>query len=129
DQQALAHGPAAILRHRFTRQITGTAVGGASYYLPGDDGPAGWSPRLTLSLDAELERLALGVAAGHDLVGASGFSTALWADFVAVSAGWHLTQHLQLRGVGNLFRNGPAPAEGAFSFGGGAGGVVSHGYG
>lgn len=128
-RQARSHGPAAVFRHRFSRLITGTAVGGASYYLPDDGGPGGWSPRLTLALDGTSERWIWGLAAGHDLVGASGFSTALWADFVAASVGWNLTRHLQLRGVGNLFRNGPAPAEGIFSLAGEEGGVVSQGYG
>lgn len=128
-RQALAHGPAAIFRHRFSRLVTGSVAGGASYYLPDDGSAAGWTPRVTLALDGTSERWIWGVAAGHDLVGASGFSTALWADFVAASVGWNLTRHLQLRGVGNLFRNGPAPAEGIFSLGGGEGGVVSQGYG
>lgn len=130
DSQALSHGPAAIFRHRFTRHVTATAIGGASYFTPeaGAAAQAGWTPRVTLSLDGRLERLHWGLAAGHDLVGASGFSTALWADFVAASAGWDITRSLQLRGVGNLFRNGPAPGVGTFSFST-EGGVVSQGYG
>lgn len=109
SQSALAAGPAALLRHRFSRQLTLSMGAGASYYREDLGGPEGWVPRVTGSLDGAIRQVTWGVAAGHDLVGASGFTTALTADFAAATIGWHVLRNVQLRAMGNLFRNGPAP--------------------
>jgi len=115
-QGALAAGPAALLRHRFTRTMTLSLGAGASYYREDSGAVEGWVPRATAALDGTVRRFTWGVAAGHDLVGASGFATALTADFAAATVGWHVVRNVQVRAMGNLFGNAPAPDFGPGSF-------------
>ena len=53
-------------------------------------------------------------AVGHDLVGASGFSTAVWADYSSLTMSWQVLEKLRLFGYGSFFRNGPMPNIGVF---------------
>ncbi len=113
-----AHSVAAALRYRLTRQMTFTGRAGPVSYL-GADGTRGVLPRVKLELLYEPgERFDMGFVAGHDLVGASGFTNALWADYAGLVFNHHFTQRVSVYGVGSFFRNGRAPNVGAFSLSG-----------
>jgi hypothetical protein len=71
-------------------------------------------PRVTAGLEREGELFDMGLAAGHDLVGASGFEHALWADFASVSLARRVNDRLSFNAAASYFRNGRAPNEGAF---------------
>ncbi|WP_257447708.1 hypothetical protein [Archangium lipolyticum] len=120
-----SHGVSAALRYRLTRQTTFTARGGPVSFL-GGDGTRGLVPRVKLELLHEARRFDLGVIAGHDLVGASGFANVLWADYAGMVFNHHFSQRLSVYGAASFFRNGRAPGEGAFTFNGGP--RVAQGY-
>ncbi|MCP3143330.1 hypothetical protein [Pyxidicoccus xibeiensis] len=106
-----AHGAAAGLRYRLTRPMTFIARAGPVRYLAPDGQEGGWVPRVTLELQREGELLDVGVAVGHDLVGASGYANALWADYAAVVLARRFTQRFSAFGAASFFRNGRAPAQ------------------
>ncbi|WP_224249196.1 hypothetical protein [Hyalangium gracile] len=108
-----AHGASAALRYRLTRPTTLTVRGGPVLYTS-PEGESGWLPRFSVELAREGELLDLGVAVGHDLVGASGFTNALWADYASVVVGRRLSSRLTANAAASFFRNGRAPGEGAF---------------
>ncbi len=119
DELDQAHGVAAALRYRLTRQMTFTGRAGPVSYV-GSDGTRGLLPRVKLELLHEAgERFDMGFIAGHDLVGASGFTNALWADYAGLVFNHHFNQRLSVYGAGSFFRNGRAPDEGAFTLRGG----------
>ena len=68
-------------------------------------------PRVSLELMREGERSEVGFAMGHDLVGASGFSGAVWADYASLMAAHRFTAKLSAFGAASFFRNGRAPGE------------------
>jgi hypothetical protein len=78
----------------------------------------GLVPRVALELAHESERFELGAVAGHDLVGASGFSNVVWADYAGLMVTGRFDSRLSAHGAASYFRNGQAPNEGAFSLGG-----------
>jgi opacity protein-like surface antigen len=122
-----AHGVGGALRYRMTRQATATLRAGPVSYL-GSDGTRGLLPRVKLEVLHEIPgRFDLGFVAGHDLVGASGFSNSLWADYAGLVVNHHFNSRLSMYGGGSFFRNGRAPNEGAFSWDGG-GARVAQGY-
>jgi hypothetical protein len=106
-----AHSASAALRYRLTRPTTLTLRGGPVRYMPQDATRAGWLPRASLELVREGERSDLGFAIGHDLVGASGFSGAVWADYASLMGAHRFTQRLSVYGAASFFRNGRAPGE------------------
>jgi hypothetical protein len=113
-QSSHAHGGFAALRYRLTRPTTVTVRGGPVRYTS-PEGVPGWMPRYAVELAREGELFDLGVIAGHDLVGASGFTSALWADFASVVASRQFNGRLSAHAAASYFRNGRAPGEGAFS--------------
>ncbi len=113
DEFSQAHGAFAGLRYRLTRLTNLTVLGGPVYYTA-HEGEAGWLPRVTVSLEREGELFDVGAAAGHDLVGASGFEHALWADFASVVFARRFGSRFSVNAVASYFRNGRAPNEGAF---------------
>jgi hypothetical protein len=120
-----SHGVFGALRYRLTRQTTATVRAGPVSYL-GSDGTRGLMPRVKLELLHEAGRFDLGFVAGHDLVGASGFTNSLWADYAGLVVNHHFNSRLSVYGVSSFFRNGRAPGEGAFTWSGGA--RVAQGY-
>jgi hypothetical protein len=121
-----AHGVSGALRYRLTRQTTFTGRAGPVSYL-GADGTQGVLPRVRLELLQEAGTLEMGLIGGHDLVGASGFTNTLWADYAGLMLNKHLHSRLFLYGAASFFRNGRVVEEGTFSPGGG-GGRVAQGY-
>jgi len=121
-----SHGAAAALRYRVTRQMTFTARGGPVRYLAPDGQQGGWVPRVNLELMREGERFDFGVAAGHDVVGATGFANALWADYAGLVLAHRFTQKLSAFGAASFYRNGRAPSDDWDVFNGSP--TVSQGY-
>ncbi|WP_233262245.1 hypothetical protein [Vitiosangium sp. GDMCC 1.1324] len=111
-----AHGVFAALRYRLTRQTTFTLHGGPVAFQ-GEGGTSGVIPRVRLELLHEAVHFDLGLVAGHDLVGASGFTNALWADFAGLVVNRHFSHRVLLYGVASFFRNGRAPGDGLFTWG------------
>ena len=120
-----AHGVFGALRYRLTRQTTATVRAGPVVYF-GQDGTQGVLPRIKLELLHETVPFDLGLIAGHDLVGASGFATTVWADYAGVTFNQRFSQRLSLYGAASFFRNGRAPNVEAFQLTPGA--SVSQGY-
>ncbi len=108
-----AQGAFAGLRYRLSRPTTLTVRGGPILYTS-PEGQAGWLPRVAVGLEREGALFDLAVAAGHDLVGASGFTNALWADYASVMVARRFNDRLSANAAASYFRNGRAPDEGAF---------------
>lgn len=106
-EAAQAHGAVGTFNYRITRLWALGLKGGPVYYLGA--GTAGWVPRATLELQRDGEQLDFGLAAGHDLVGASGFTAAIWADFASVIAEYKFSDQLRVFGAASYYRNGQAP--------------------
>lgn len=123
---AQAHGAAAGLRYRLTRPMTFVARAGPVHYTGPDGSERGWVPRVNLELQREGELLDVGVAVGHDLVGASGFANAVWADYASVVLARRFTQRFNVFGAASFFRNGRAPDQEWGVFSGSP--LVSQGY-
>ncbi|MFL5348009.1 MAG: hypothetical protein ACJ8AT_24730 [Hyalangium sp.] len=113
NQFSHAQGAFAGLRYRLTRPTTLTVRGGPVLYTS-PEGQSGWLPRVAVGLERDGELLDLGVSAGHDLVGASGFTNALWADYASVMVSRRFDDRLSAHAAASYFRNGRAPNEGAF---------------
>jgi hypothetical protein len=120
-----AQGAFAGLRYRLTRPTTLMVRGGPVLYAP-PQGKSGVLPRIAVGLERDGEYLDLGVSAGHDLVGASGFTSALWADYASVVASKTFSEQIAAHAAASYFRNGRAPGEGAFRWMGSP--DVSQGY-
>ncbi|WP_236672903.1 hypothetical protein [Comamonas sp. JC664] len=105
-----AHGAALGLRYRLTRPTTLTVRGGPVRYLAPLGQQGGWVPRVNVELQREGELLDVGVSAGHDLVGANGFTNALWADYASVLLARRFNQKFSVFGAASFFRNGVAPS-------------------
>ncbi len=108
------HGAFASLRYRLTRPTTLTVRGGPVLYRS-PEGVSSLMPRFAVEVAREGELFDVGLAAGHDLVGASGFTGTLWADYASLMFTRRINQHWAVYGVGSFFRNGRAPNQGAFS--------------
>ena len=130
SNNAVAHSPGVLWRYRLSRSATIRLAAGASFYSehqhPDKNGVV---PRFEVGVTQQItSRVDWILIAGHDLVGASGFSTAVWADFASVTISWQVLQKLRLFGYGSFFRNGPMPNVGVFPLGWNHDGVAA-GYG
>jgi hypothetical protein len=106
---AHAHGAFAGFRHRLTRSLNLLVQAGPVYFERHDGRAQGFMPKATVELAREGETFDLGFVVGHDLVGASGFSSAVWADFASLLLGVDFSQRFRLFGAASYFRNGVAP--------------------
>ncbi|ATB32618.1 hypothetical protein MEBOL_006106 [Melittangium boletus DSM 14713] len=125
DSLDQAHGAFGALRYRLGRHTTTTLRGGPVAFM-GQDGTRGLLPRVKLELLHERGTFDMGLVLGHDLVGASGFSNTLWADYAGLTFNKHFSNRFRLYGAASFFRNGKAPNEDAFSVN--VGENVSQGY-
>ncbi|WNG48230.1 hypothetical protein F0U60_31905 [Archangium minus] len=116
DSFQQAHGVFGGLRYRLSRQTTFTARAGPVAFS-GQEGTSGVIPRVKLELLHEARHFDLGFIAGHDLVGASGFTNALWADYAGMVVNKHFNDRVSVYGMGSFFRNGRAPGHGVFTWG------------
>jgi hypothetical protein len=127
---ATAHSPALVYRYRLTRSVNFRASGGAAFYRErAHPEKNGIVPRFELGLSQRVtRRLDWIITVGHDLVGASGFSTAVWADYASGTGSYQLLEKLRIFAVGSFFRNGTVPNVGVFPLGWNHDGVAA-GYG
>lgn len=117
-ESSTATSAAAMARHRFTRQVHGSVRGGAGMYVAPGSAVARPYPRAQLELGREGERVDLALVLGHDLMGASGFTAALWADYGSTVLDWRALESLKVFGAASVFRNGRAPDQGFWTVGG-----------
>ncbi len=112
-ESAHAHGAFATLRHRITRQMLFTAQA-APVFFQDHQRPelTGVLPRLNLELAREGEHFDVAVVGGEDLVGASGFTSALWADYASLTMAYRLVSPVKLFAATSYYRNGRAPTVG-----------------
>jgi hypothetical protein len=112
-----AHGIFGGYRYRLTRHTVFTAKAGPIWFHEhARGGRKGFLPRVSLEIAQELTRLELAAVVGHDLVGASGFTTTLWADFASVLGSYRIFEPVKLFAGASYFRNGRAPNVELFNF-------------
>ncbi|MBI3185668.1 MAG: hypothetical protein HYZ28_26310, partial [Myxococcales bacterium] len=105
---AQAHSLANRLRYRLSRQTTLSARAGPALYWD-ERGGRGVVARAGLDLAHEGRRAELYFSAGQELVGASGFTAALWAQYAAVAVSARPAGALRPYASASYFRNGRAP--------------------
>ena len=105
--QGIAHSPVAVARYRLTPFTTLTGRGGAIWFRSAE--VAAILPRAHLELARSVRGFELGIQAGQDLVGASGYTLALWAQYAGGYVGWRLNERIRIFGGAFGYRNGPAP--------------------
>lgn len=110
NEYADAHGAFGSLRYRLTRLTTLTVRGGPVFFRQqAEVGPSGVLPRAAVELMREGPKTDWGFVVGHDLVGASGFTNVVWADYASLMVTHRFTHQLQAHGAASYFRNGRAP--------------------
>lgn len=123
-EQSLANGAFLAYRFRFDEQTQFQVRGGPILFQRFGE-PASWTGRGMAELTRQIEMLELGVSAGHDLVGASGFLPAVWADYATLTFGYRFLRPMRIYGAASYFRNGRAPHENFMTF---VGTSTSEGY-
>jgi len=116
SNNAVAHSPGLVWKYRLSRWANIKVSGGAAFYSEHQNPEKnGIVPRFEIDVAQRIsKRLDWIFTVGHDLVGASGFSTAVWADYASMTLSWQLLEKLRLFGYGSFFRNGPMPNVGVF---------------
>jgi hypothetical protein len=116
DNNGIAHSPGLVWKYRISRSANIKVSAGAAFYREHlDPSKNGVVPRFQIDVAQRItKRLDWIFTVGHDLVGASGFSTAVWADYSSLTMSWQLLEKLRLFGYGSFFRNGPMPNIGVF---------------
>ncbi len=116
DNNGIAHSPGLVWKYRISRSANIKVSAGAAFYREHlDPSKNGVVPRFQIDVAQRIsKRLDWIFTVGHDLVGASGFSTAVWADYSSLTLSWQLLEKLRLFGYGSFFRNGPMPNIGVF---------------
>ncbi|HSP19328.1 MAG TPA: hypothetical protein VLQ79_07435, partial [Myxococcaceae bacterium] len=127
---AVAQSPGVLWRYRLSRSANIRISAGAAFYAEHQDpSKNGVVPRFEIAVTQRISnRVDWIFLAGHDLVGASGFSTAVWADYANLTVSWQVFRKLRLFGYGTFFRNGSMPNVGVFPLGWNHDGVAA-GYG
>lgn len=116
------YSPTLGWRHQFARDVEWTADAGPTYYdrlagsqqlaLFGGSPPAsGWTWRAGTSLRWNSPTWRASVGYVHDLIGATGAGTALWADALYGQAGYHWLEKFDAHVGLGYFRNGLAVAQ------------------
>jgi hypothetical protein len=119
-----SYSPSVGWRHQFTRTVEWTADAGPLFYqrLGGSENIPGATNSGTTWRGATVLRWftpgwRASVQYSHDLLGATGAGTALWADAVYGQVGYHWLEKFDAHVGGGYFRNGIGPA-GAWSYDG-----------
>lgn len=109
DEQALAHSPVGSFRYRLNRSTTFSARGGPVFFRNLRDLQPGVAPRVQLDLARYVEGMEFGAHVGQDVLGASGFSEAVWAQYAGVYGAYRINEPLRVFAASYFFRNGYAP--------------------
>ncbi len=120
-----AQTPSLAWEHRFGPRIRLDLAAGPILYVDPTGAP-GWTEYVATGLIYELHHGELEFVGGRDLVGATGFGTALWADYVQGGAIARLSRRWSGRLVGTYFVDGLPPAEPAALSGYGAEAAVDY---
>ena len=114
--QAQAHGLFGEYDYRISRELTLRLNAGPVFFQrKNHPEQTGVLPKLDVELERNGPRLAWGLVVGHDLVGASGFTAALWADYASLAGTYKFSEPFHLLWFASFYRNGPVPNQGAFS--------------
>ena len=108
-ERAMAHAPVAALRYRTGTQTTLNVRAGPVFYVESRGVGDGVSPRIHAQLTRAFEGFELSAQAGQDLVGATGFTSAVWAQYAGLYTGVRLSRRVNVFGGAYGFRNGAAP--------------------
>jgi hypothetical protein len=111
------YSPTVGWRHQLLRELEASADVGPAFYqqlhdavnIPRAPG-SGWTYRLNAVLRYYTPSWRAAATYTHDIVGATGAGTALWADYVYLQGGYHLLERLDAHVGAGYFRNGLAPA-------------------
>jgi hypothetical protein len=114
-RQGASYSPAVGWRHRFLRELELIADVGPIFYdrlagsehIPGAP-PSGWTWRLASNLRWYTPTWRASISYAHDLLGATGVGSAVWADYAYAQAGYHFGEKLDVHVGGGYFRNGVA---------------------
>lgn len=130
NNTGIAQSPGVLWKYRLSRSANIRISAGAAFYVEkADPQKNGIVPRFEVAVSQRItSRVDWIFIGGHDLVGASGFSTAVWADYASLTLSWQVLQKLRLFGYGSFFRNGSMPNVGVFPLGWNHDGVAA-GYG
>jgi hypothetical protein len=115
-QLANTYTPELGWRHHFTPDLQWTIDGGPLFFqalsaasnIPGATQSSGVTGRGATSLRWATPSWRASVSYTHDLIGATGAGSALWADAVYAQAGYHWLDRLDAHAGGGYFRNGRA---------------------
>ena len=113
---ANTYSPTVGWRHQFLRELEWTADAGPLFYqdlsgsqfVPGAPQSSGTTWRLGTNLRWYTPTWRASISYTHDLVGATGAGSALWADFVYGQVGYHYREKLDVHLGSGYFRNGRA---------------------
>jgi hypothetical protein len=113
--QGASYSPAVGWRHQFLPVLELTADVGPVFYqrfagsdhIPGSP-PSGITWRLATRLRYYTPTWRAAMSYTHDLLGATGVGSAVWADYAYAQAGYHFLERLDVHAGGGYFRNGVA---------------------
>ena len=122
---ANTYTPTVGWRHQFLPEVELSADVGPLFYqdlagamnVPGAPQDSGVTWRLASRLRYYTPSWRASVAYTHDLVGATGAGSAIWADYVYAQGGWHWLERIDLSAGAGYFRNGRAVSQ-AFAYDG-----------
>ncbi len=105
DEGAYAHGGTAFVRYRLTRQ-TSAAVRAGPIAVESRSGSA-LLPRVLVEVSRDGPTVDFALAFGEDLVGASGFTAALWAHHASALVEVRPSARMRAFAAASYFRNAP----------------------
>ncbi len=121
SQTSDANSVAALYRYRLSPETRLTVRAGPTYYQRLDHSPSnftrtGWMPRFVFDLTHDSRVSRITAAIGHELTGASGLSSGLWAEYASLFGSHRLWKELSVFAGASLYRNGSAANVGIDSF-------------
>ena len=113
--QAASYSPSAGWRHQFLRELELSADAGPIFYqrlagaanIPGSP-ESGVTWRLGARLRWFTPTWRASLSYTHDLLGATGVGSAVWADYAYAQLGYHWLERFDVHAGGGYFRNGVA---------------------
>ncbi|MBI5542789.1 MAG: hypothetical protein HY901_02795 [Deltaproteobacteria bacterium] len=100
--------PSVTARYALTRHSFVALEGGPLLYRS-EAHPSTWLYRASGELGYEARGLLLGLSVGHDVMGAAGYASAVWADYIQAGATYRFTLAWSAFLGAGYYRNGRAP--------------------
>ncbi len=110
-ERAMAHAPVALFRYRTGTQTVLVLSGGPVFYMDSRGSQDGIAPRVHVQFTRAFRGFEASAQVGQDLVGATGFTSAVWAQYAGLYASLRLSRQLHVFSGAYAFRNGPAPGD------------------